>query len=232
MTVAPDSGLWGWKISALVYRWTYGPLAHELDTALLGFLGDDLRGMVVADVGCGPGIVARKLLAAGARQVFAIDVEADMLSQVGEQPGLITVQGRAEDDVLGRVRATHGIAGFDLILFKRSLYQPTDTAREVLRQAWQHLSPNGRLCVVHPEASLRRYAFGEPLRVRRHTPYHLFNRTASRIGTLIGAEHYTLYSREELRDLIGGVAGPERVVDIPSDQRSFVLVAAQREGTS
>ena len=228
MTIATDSSLWGWKISARVYRWTYGPLAHALDDALFGFLGEDLRGMVVADVGCGPGVVARKLLAGGAERVFAIDVEADMLRQIGDQPGLVPVRGRAEDDVLPRIRAEHGIDGFDLVLFKRSLYQPTDTARAVLRSAWENLRPGGRLCVVHPEASLRRYAFGEPLRIRRHTPYHLFNRTASRIGTLIGAEHYTLYSRDGLRTLLGEVAGPERVVDIPSAQRSFVLVAARR----
>ncbi|MFN7145111.1 MAG: class I SAM-dependent methyltransferase, partial [Myxococcota bacterium] len=66
-------GSWAWEISARFYRRTYGPLAHGLDDQLFAVLGD-VTGKVVADVGCGPGVVVRKFLERGAAKVYAIDV--------------------------------------------------------------------------------------------------------------------------------------------------------------
>ena len=221
-------GLWTWNFSALFYRWTYGPLAHHLDACLIDFLGGDLRGKVVADVGCGPGVVTRKLLEHGAERVLALDASPVMLAQVGEARGSVKVQGRVEDGVLEALRPDHAPEGFDAVVFKRSLYHPRPVALQVLRAAWRQLRPEGILCVVHPEASLRTYAFGSPARLRSFTAYHLFNRALSRLGVWMGSEPYTVYTRDALVELACEVAGPDHVSLIPSQQRAFNMVAIHR----
>jgi hypothetical protein len=117
----------------------------------------------------------------------------------------------------------HAPEGVDLVLFKRSLYHPESEAETILRDALAVLRPGGRVVVVHPERSLLPYAFGRPPRLRRHTPYHLFNRAVSRLGVALGGEHYTLYTRDELFALARRVAA--RVEPIRSDQDAFNLVA-------
>lgn len=219
------TGLWAWYVSALFYRRTYGPLAHALDDQLFTWLGA-LDGLRCADVGCGPGIVTRKLVERGADHVWAIDANPAMLRQVPQSPRISTALGRAEDGVIRRLADEHG--GFDVVLFKRSLYQPRPLADQVLEDAWDALRPGGRVCVVHGEKSLRLYAFGEPARIRRHTPYHLFNRTVSRIGELAGGENYTTWSRDELVEMMSGVAGAEHVSALDTPDRSFNLVAMTR----
>lgn len=207
-------GVWAWDISARFYRRTYGPLAHGLDDQLFAWLGD-LTGAVVADVGCGPGVVARKFLGRGAGRVYAIDVSPLMLAQVGDDPRIVPVQGRVEDHVLERIRDEGEPEGFDVVLFKRSLYLPRPQAVEALRAALACLRPGGRVCVIHPEARLLTYAFGSPPRPRAHTPYHLFNRAISTLGVLVGGEDYSVYTRDELRALAEEAAdtAPVEVLD-------------------
>lgn len=195
-------GLWAWDISARFYRRTYGPIAHGLDAQLFAWLGD-LDGKIVADVGCGPGVVARKFVAGGAARVYAIDVSAAMLAQVGDDPRIVPVEGRVEDGVLERLAASSVSPsgppnGFDVVLFKRSLYLPRPAALATLRTAIRCLRPGGRVCIVHPERRLVTYAFGSPPRLRSHTPYHLFNRGISTLGVLAGGEDYAVYTRADL----------------------------------
>ena len=71
--------VWAWNLSALVYTWSYIKLAHQIDSDFLTYLEKRLVGAIVADCGCGPGIVAAKLLVAGASLVVAIDVNAEMI---------------------------------------------------------------------------------------------------------------------------------------------------------
>jgi SAM-dependent methyltransferase len=220
--------LWAWDISALFYAKTYGPLAHQLDEELFQFLGASLRGAVVADVGCGPGVVAQKLAARGAERVFALDVSQKMLDQIPASPRITPALGRVEDGVLKALKEKAAPAGFDLVLFKRSLYQDRPEALRVLKEAYAQLAPGGRICVIHPEGGLREYAFGEPARLRGHTPYHLFNRAISLLGVWLGGEKYALYTRAELLALLGEVAGEERVALIPSGQRAFNLAAVTK----
>jgi SAM-dependent methyltransferase len=218
------SSLWAWNISALFYARTYGPLAHALDDDVLRHLGPDgVRGKVVLDAGCGPGVVARKLAAAGAAKVICADVAAGMLEQLGEHPALLPVQTALVSGTLRTLAAEHAPEGVDLVLFKRSLYHPSPEAEAILRDALSILRPGGRVVVVHPERSLVPYAFGRPARLRRHTPYHLFNRTISRLGVALGGEQYTLYTQGELLALAHKVAS--RVQPIPSAQHAFNLVA-------
>jgi SAM-dependent methyltransferase len=219
------ANLTGWNISALFYAKTYGPLAHQLDEDLFSFMGGSLRGALVADCGCGPGVVSQKLADHGAAKVLAIDVSPQMLQQVPRVPSIQTVQAVMEDGVLRRLYEAEG-RGFDLILFKRSLYQDRPVALRILQEAYSCLRPNGCIVIIHPEGHLMRYAFGYPPRLERHSLFHLFNRTISIAATFIGIEKYALYSRAELVSLAGEVGG--QVEEMASEQQAFNLVAIRR----
>lgn len=223
----------GWDISAPFYEWTYINIAHQLDEELFAFLGARLKGAVVADFGCGPGVVTEKFLQHGAARVLAIDVSAKMLRRVRRR-----LTGAVKD---GRVtpvchRFTPELfptlskqflrgSGLDITLFKRSLYVKRDRAQAILSAAVEHLNPGGVLVVVHGERSLRRYAFAKGLRPTRRTPYHLFNRFISKVSEVLGINQYTLYTQEELLALLGEVAPGRQVVPIPSAQRAYNLAA-------
>lgn len=223
-------GSWAWEISARFYRRTYGPLAHALDAQVFSRLGD-LRGRVVADVGCGPGVVTRKFLEAGAARVFAIDASPSMLAQVADDPRVVRVRAHLEDDPLPVLAEVAG--GFDVVLFKRSLYQEREAAVETLRAARRGLRPGGVVCVVHPEASLRTYAFGRPNRVRAHTPYHLFNRAISTLGVLVGGEQYVVYTRWELLEIARAAADGARVDLLAGDaSAAFNVVLLHAEAAA
>jgi len=226
--------VWAWNLSALVYRWSYVKVAHQIDTDVFTHLGERLVGAVVADCGCGPGVVAAKLLAAGASKVVAIDVNAHMVKQAKAllaQPittgRAVVVQGSMESDVLTQLCAQKlGGKKFDMILFKRSLYTPRARALQILRQATAALLHQGMLVVVHPERSLRRYAFAPPFGVTSYTLFHLLNRGMSRCLEQCGVEDYTVYTREELLALLQEAIPEAQVTWIPSRQRPYNLAMA------
>ncbi len=220
----------GWDLSALTYSLTYGPLAHRLDSDVINYLGESIEGASVVDLGCGPGIVTRKFIDQGAARVFAVDVSDKMLEQIGNHPRVVTLQATMESRPIDTLLEREGGegTGVDVVLFKRSLYMNRRAAIEVLRDSYSRLSPGGCIVIVHPEKSLRRYAFGDPPRLRSCTLYHLFNRTISRLAELFGMESYTLHTKEELRSLAAEVAGEEQVRSIPSMQNSFNLLAIHK----
>ncbi len=211
-------GTWAWEISARFYRRTYGPLAHGLDEAVFARVGG-VDGAVVADVGCGPGVVTRKLLERGVARVYAVDVSPRMLAQVPDDPRVEKVRARLEDDPLARL----GEDALDLVIFKRSLYLPRPLALRALRSARRTLRPGGAIAVVHPEASVVAYAFGRPSRLRRHTAYHLFNRGISTLGVLLGGEDYGVYTRAELAALLEEAADGARVEVSDGGEGAFNL---------
>src|SRR5919204_1344788 len=192
--------LWAWHLSALVYEWSYVQVAHQIDEDFLGYLGERMLGAVVADCGCGPGVVTEKLLQAGAARVVAIDANASMVERARARLAKQVATGKAlvchashEADTLAvvRQRALAG-RGFDIVLFKRSLYMPRQRAVLTLRQAAAPLGARGMIVVVHPERSLLRYAFAPPFGLTSYTPLHLINRTISRVLEWSGMEEYTL----------------------------------------
>src|SRR5712691_13101306 len=87
--------LWAWHLSALVYEWSYVQVAHQIDEDCLGYLGERLIGAVVADCGCGPGIVTEKLLQAGACRVVAIDANASMIERAQARLAKHVATGKA-----------------------------------------------------------------------------------------------------------------------------------------
>jgi len=217
---------WSSYVSALAYRWTYTRLSHQLDDELFAWLGQRIRGAVVVDCGCGPGVVTAKLLQRGAASVVAVDVNASMLRQTRE---------RLDAAAIKRAVLVHSVvdAAFwqrfqgscDLVLWKRSLYAPRHEALATLRAARTRLAPGGALVVMHADRSLLRHCFGPRLRVEPYTAYHLFNRALSVAGARLGLGEYRLYSRKQLFDLLWEVADGAHVEAIPSAQRAFNLAA-------
>ena len=227
--------LWAWYLSALVYEWSYVQVAHQIDEDCLEYLGERLVGAVVADCGCGPGVVTEKLLQAGAARVVAIDVNASMIERarvrlakrVATGNVLVCHASHEAGTLTGvRQRILAG-RGFDIVLFKRSLYMPRQRALLTLRQAAAALQAHGMIVVVHPERSLLRYAFAPPFGLTSYTPLHLVNRAISRLLEWSGMEEYTLYTCHELLALLREAVPGAQVQRLPSQQRPYNLVALQ-----
>ena len=227
-------GHWRWFLSAMFYRYCYIRIAHQVDDDLFVFLGDRVRGAVVADCGCGPGIVAEKFVRRGAAKVFAVDVNVAMLHQTRRRLAVYLANGQVEtlhmsfapDSFAGMLAQASGQVGLDIILFKRSLYVRPEQAKHILAMVCRHLRPNGVLTVIHPERAWQRYAFGPGLKVESYTPYHLFNRGVSRLADWFGVGQYTVYDRAELQGLVQAALPAFQVMSVPSRQMAYNLVAA------
>lgn len=228
--------LWAWDISALMYERAYIRVAHQTDDDLLAYLGARVSGAVVADCGCGPGVVSEKFLQAGASFVVALDTNAGMVAKARRRLAKSIADGHSvvrqqshEGDALVRVAEDvlddDDGRGFDMILFKRSLYMPRPRALRTLQNAAAALRAGGAVVVVHPERRLRRYAFALPFGVTSYTLFHLLNRAISRLAERFGVEEYTLYARDELLALLRDAVPGAAIEVIPSRQRPYNLVA-------
>ena len=226
---------WAWHLSALVYEWSYIQVAHQIDEDFLDYLGERVVGAVVADCGCGPGVVTEKLMQAGAAKVVAVDANASMIERAKvrlakwiETGQVVVCQASYEASTLARVRQqTLAGRGFDIVLFKRSLYMPRLRALLTLRHAATALRAQGMIVVVHPERSLWRYAFAPPFGITSYTPFHLINRAISRVLEWCGMEEYTLYTCGELLALLREAVPRAHVECMPTQQRPYNLVALQ-----
>ena len=204
-----------------------------MDEDLFLFLNQWLPDAVVADCGCGPGIVTEKFLKKGAHKVYAIDVNQAMLHQVKNRLSCYIDQGQLE--VIHRP-FTPGLFSDlvdhqprdapNIVLFKRSLYDRPQQTKKVLAAAYASLAPGGVLAVIHPERSLRRYAFGPRLQIKPYTGYHLFNRVISTLADWFRIKRYTLYDQTGLKNLLQSALPQARVSAIPTQQSAFNLVAA------
>jgi SAM-dependent methyltransferase len=177
--------------------------------------------------------VTEKLLQAGAARVVAVDANASMIERAKARlakclaTGQVMVyQASHEAGILAWVRQhALGGRGFDIVLFKRSLYMPRQRALLTLRHAAAALRSRGTIVVVHPERSLVRYAFAPPLGITSYTPFHLINRAISRLLEWCGVEEYTLYTYGELLALLHEAVPGAQVERLPSQQRPYNLVA-------
>lgn len=227
-------------MSSFFYARTYLRIAHQVDDDLISYLGGRLPGAWVADCGCGPGVVAEKLLQHGAARVLAIDRNPRMLAQVRARlpdrladGSLEVIAGSFDGPFFSELTARSADRRLlDVVLFKRSLYGPRRETSETLRCAMGAVRPGGVVVVIHPERSLLRYALGDGERVTSFTAFHLFNRFISRIGEFLGAGPYTLYGRSELIDLMRTAADGQSVETVPTSQRAYNLVAITRASPS
>jgi SAM-dependent methyltransferase len=141
----------GGNVLPLSCERTYGALAHQLDEDVFRYLGARVREGVVVDAGCGAGVGVRKFLQHGAEKVFAVDARAGILRQVPAHPRVEPVLGSISPQLLVELAFRSTPVGFDVLLFKRSLYSSRPAARELLETAFSLLRPGGRIVVVHPE---------------------------------------------------------------------------------
>jgi SAM-dependent methyltransferase len=225
-----------WFVSSILYRFSYIQIANQVDDDLFAYLGNRLQGALVADCGCGPGRMVEKLLSQGVERVFAIDSNAGMLQQLRDrlpeaiQTGaVIPVYARFDEHIFSNLLVQASRTGFDLILFKRSLYMPTEQALGILQSAMDVLNPGGKLVIIHAERSLRKYAFGDHGKMASYTPYHLINRFFSRAAHILRLGEYTIYTQTELRELAQRAVSGKMVELIPSAQHSYNLIAMTKE---
>ncbi len=222
-----------WSLSALFYQYSYYRIAHLIDEDLFQFLGDHLQNAVVADCGCGPGVVTEKFITFGAAKVYAVDESAAMLHQVEHRLAQYIHTGRVETiqkpftpDLFLNLADHNASAAPNIVLFKRSLYGRPERTQKILAAAYQNLAPHGILAVVHPERSLKRYAFGPRLQIKPYTTYHLFNRTISSLAAWFHVGQYTLYDQAGLIKLMRSAIPDGKIEKIPTRQSAFNMVAA------
>jgi SAM-dependent methyltransferase len=197
-----------------VYRHTYDAAAHRIDEVAIATVRDAIVAGVVVDAGSGPGVVVPRFVQAGARKVLAVDVSAAMLSKVPRLSGVTTVAADLQPGAFQELRREYEPHGFDLIWFKRSLYHDDQVAVELLRDAYTSLLPGGRIVVIHPESSLRRYVLDVQQRRTRlasYTAYHAFNRFISVLFSSLRIHTYRHRTADGLLAL-GRRAAPEASV--------------------
>lgn len=221
---------WSSNVSALLYRWTYTRLAHQLDDDVFAWLGGRINGAIAVDCGCGPGVLTAKLLERGAARVVAVDVHPAMLRQTRERVGStnITRLRLIQDEVntvFWRRCPQRSSRACDLIVWKRSLYMPRHEAVAALQAARECLAPGGAVVVIHAERSLLRHCLGPGNTLETFTLYNLANRGLSVAGARLGLGPYALYSRAELFELLREAAGHDQVVELPTSQQAFNLGA-------
>lgn len=224
---------WRWRISSLFYRFSYIELAHQLDEDLFAYLGDRVKDAVVVDCGCGPGIVTEKFAERGASRIFAVDVNEAMLQQMRHR---LSMAGMYDRVIEIRQSFTPALFidlrqhfldgdGFDVVLFKRSLYLPPEQALPVLKEAVASLNQEGLLILIHGDRSWRNYVLGPDGKPASYSPFHFFNRVVSLLGAKSSIGTYKLYSGGELESLLTGSFPQHRVEQIPSQQKAYNLFA-------
>jgi ubiquinone/menaquinone biosynthesis C-methylase UbiE len=118
----------------------------------------DVAGLNLVDVGCGPAIASRELVARGAT---VLGVEPDPIQaakhRAGDSvPGLTLVEARAEHLPIDS-------ASVDGVLFFRSLHHvPVEAMDTALAEAARVLKPDGFLCVVEPGMQGSHFAVMRP----------------------------------------------------------------------
>jgi SAM-dependent methyltransferase len=140
-------------------NWAYSPDFLEWMTACILArlrIGD---GELVADIGCGTGLYARRL-AGHAAAVVCVDASQAMLAQVPAEERLITLAAKVEDVASGRVPLPRGPV--DAMLLKEVLHHAGDRPAVIAGLAGL-LRPGGRMLVVQLPAQISYPLFGEAL---------------------------------------------------------------------
>ncbi len=126
-----------WDASAPAFRSLHAVNAHRLNV-LRGWLGESWSGRVVADLGCGGGLLARPLAAAGAR-VIGVDASAASLRQARAMVDGVFVRADVR-------RTPLADASVDVVLLADVLEHVGDVGA-VLREAARIVRPGGAVFV-------------------------------------------------------------------------------------
>jgi SAM-dependent methyltransferase len=127
-------------------NWAYSPAYIAWMTRCLLDRAAIQPGQVVADIGCGTGLYARGLAAAGATVICA-DPSQAMLDQLPDDPSLLAVRASAQDIAARRV--TLPAAWLDVIVIKEAIHHvPASDRAEVLRGFGELLAAGGRIVIA------------------------------------------------------------------------------------
>lgn len=126
-----------WDARSAAFRSLHGVNAHRL-SVLRKWVGDDLAGRTVLDLGCGGGLLSKPLVEAGAR-VLGCDLSLGSLAQARKHVKGVFVNA----DVL---RTPFASACADLVLLADVL-EHLERPAEVLREAARLLRPGGLVFV-------------------------------------------------------------------------------------
>lgn len=125
-----------------VEHWAYSP---EFVDWMTGRLASWLRldgARRLLDVGCGPGLYARRLAAYTSGPVTCVDPSSEMLAQLPATPQLLPLKASADE-----VAASLG--EWDAILLKESVHHtPAPQRRDVLHRLVRRLAPGGQIVLV------------------------------------------------------------------------------------
>jgi len=173
---------------------TQGNLLMPMKRTDLGELTDmaavsvliSVDGLQVVDVGCGPGIISRELVAAGA-VVLAVEpdpIQAEKNRQASPTPGLTFIEARAEQLPLEA-------GSVDGVFFFRSLHHvPIARMEDALSEAARVLKPEtGFLWVLEPGMT------GTHFKVMR--PFHDETLVRTKAQAALGRSTSRLFHSEE-----------------------------------
>lgn len=134
-----------------VQHWAYSPEFVDWMTDRLASWLDLDGARRLLDVGCGPGLYARRLAERTTAPVTCADPAPGMLAQLDGEPRLVPLQAAAEELANGEAGA------WDAILLKESLHHVAKSARRaVLHGLARRLAPGGRFVLVMMPTELDR----------------------------------------------------------------------------
>lgn len=170
---------------APIYDTDGNPLVHLEGPEVRRLLGE-VRGLEVADVGCGTGRHAISLAAGGAR-VTALDFSAGMLAEARRKPGAEAVRF-LRHDITSPLPLRDG--AFDRVLCSLVVEHIDDFAA-LFSELRRICAPEGRVVVtaMHPAMMLNgiQARFQDPLTGQRLHPRSRFHTTADLVMAALGA---------------------------------------------
>lgn len=225
-----------WYLSSISYKQTYVSVAHQVDSDFLDFIGGRVENAFVADCGCGPGVVTKKLAEHGATKITAIDMNPGMIFHAKRLLKPEIDQGKVRVLLKGyspslfkelKDTETNG-GGFDIVLFKRSLYCSRDVIVENLKAAYKTLRPDGQIIIIHPNKSFLDYVFKRFPVPALYSPYHFFNRIISLAAHWLRVGEYRVYSNEQWYQIFRYVSPKIHFEEIPTKQRAYLMYALKK----
>lgn len=144
-----------------------GPKAHEPSfAAILDTLGS-LDGLRVLEVGCGPGVLLQRVLAAGAASAVGLDHSPDMLAIAAARNNAAIADGRLQLHDGDACQLPYPDASFDVVM-SANVFFFIENPAIALAESHRVLSPNGRLAIATikgplPKPSLRTWWLLPPM---------------------------------------------------------------------
>lgn len=120
---------------------------HTIDPPLFELIGDP-KGLTIYDIACGNGYIARKLMKAGAEEIYASDISQTLIKlATTKYPDLGVKYFIQEASDFSNIPENY----FDLVFIHMAIWYVKDVA-DFLKKVYKALKPNGRFIfsIDHP----------------------------------------------------------------------------------